>query len=350
MTDIIVYYATFLQDPGIHVAPGTLAETLRAYVPGSGVMQWDAGGEEQDASYSWLRISPTGFRYTDRWKVETRFDIVSTVAGSAAQCYVGLHSTPPKDPIGDPDAKNFVGVRFNPSATVPNSYKVRAVILDSQGVQSIESVPGDDASSSLILTMTYDGAGTLMFELRNTVGSLIESGNVTTPGDLDRLTTFAIRDAYSADALAGFFAKAYWVRVTYLDVPVTDWILFSDDETGFLILDHVGNWWRDHVARETQVDALGRNWSSVYHDGAGPLYISVDGVMVVDDCEMLDEIDEWMLTAHATGRIMSLRSPIVYYSMNDALIHLWSMPHEAGRPQNLDFSLTVKSRREPDYS
>ncbi|MCK4717515.1 MAG: hypothetical protein KAT70_02505, partial [Thermoplasmata archaeon] len=353
--DLIVLDTDLSTDPGIETYPGTKA-TARVYDDVNDRWIADFGGEASLPSWAYFDYKGPRTGFTDESKFKLELDHVITSSSPPIPCYgfVGLHSDPISPDPPDADDRNFMGYRLKWPDPGTSDIKFRAYIWDKDGiVQSGVSVVSDSVLTNWAhrIIISYDPATrVLTVEIRKLSDlSLIGTSTVTLPSDksLDPMFKIAVRDGI-VDQPYQLFGYIDDIKLTWQDIP-DEWLLHVIDE-GVVILDHVGVHNRDQNEIETIQNALGRDWASSYHDGAGPLFIPMDGILERDSIDQLDRIEDLMVPTKAQGKIVKLISPYRNYTLDDAKVLAWTFPRDLGRPQNRDFFLTVKSRRSPQLS
>jgi hypothetical protein len=349
MYNLTVYNKTLITpDPPITTVPGSLAAGNREWNPAG---SWPAnfGGDSTHPSWAYMdnRGPRSGFNdlRTYWWSVHHNI-IAATTPG--AKGYIGFHSDPSQYAAPDLDTRNFIG--YETKYVGGGSYELRVVAWDSLGQKST-SVAALTTTAGLYRMMVQYVPSTRTVHLSRcdpTSHAILDFTTLTLPADrvYENMTMLASRDDPDSSYAINLTGSISEIQIEWRDIT-DDWVLLVENE-GCVILNTTGTYNRSQPPHKTQIAAQGRPWDNCYHDGAGPLAIKLRGILQVDDPDELDRVDQLILDALALGTVVELHSYLTGYTLYDAEIVAWEMPHEIGRVSNLDFQLVVRSRREPD--
>jgi hypothetical protein len=333
MTFLPILKKDFKTDPGLLFDVD--AQTRR---------DWDEINERWNFN-TVLRISNAPWAYWYLPKIEGEY--IGTDRRFRFRCRVHIDSI-------DTDAVGYINLGDNKIA-IPQM----AVCIDEDaGVVRAVALAGGTVGVPIVMitppftfdvVATFDPVDGWTVETFTTGGS--SYGTSTIPGVTlpVGLIFFGTRDGIQADdplkTINGWIDDVF----VELDVDPDVWTLIISEPTGeetIIELNKVGIWDNLQDIDESIIGGIGRPWASVYHDGAGPLSIIVEGTLYYDLADIY-AIDAAIRSAKVNNKVVSLISPITGYTLRDAKVSVWEAPVEFGRLNNRDFNLEVRSRRKP---
>lgn len=350
MTDITVFDSQFDIDPGI-VTVG-LAVGNREYNDINDY--WDAnfGGQSFITGPSWAYFDNRGprrfFDDTYSFNFKLRHNVTTIGASSDPAGVVGLKADPAVN-----DLANFVGYLISPAGSNIN---IVAQALDNAAVSTVGTPTVSTSTQDIEIEVDYD-AGTRIetVTVRDwTTKALIGTSTQTLDSGktYENLQYFASRDAWTGSYAVTFLGYIDELEITWKNV-LADWVLLVVNE-GCVVLDNTGLWNKSQQPNKTIIATLGRKWSNVYYDGAGPLEIPLEGILLApegqDPCDFFLRVEELLLPAYSEALEVEIYSHLRGYTMINAELSEYIFDRTTSRVDNQDFFFTIRSKRKPDVT
>lgn len=349
MTDVVIFGPEdFTADPGILFSSATPA-VRRPYDGTNDRWTADCIGRISETSWAYVLLEGPRSGLTDLHSfstIQVRHNLAGGTWDNNGKGYFGYHHNPTGEAA--PDLKNFVGYAIYKDGA--GNREIQAILYDENGNLFSGNVISL-STSDLGIDIIYE-SDTRQIRVRphNWGGAIIGTStiNVSSVNHFNSLTVWGSRDNNNSDntvLMQGWIddLSALWL------IPEDEWVLYVPGY-GAVIFNNIRTWNKDQPSRNTIISGLGRPWSSIYWDGADPLWIRIDGTLQRSPHSVLDDIHELLVAAKANGYDVQLYSPETFYTLLDARVIVWDFPRPVQRLDNRDYLLEVWSRREPQIS